>query len=363
MKVLLLGGTGPIGAELAHLLLKNGWKVTITSRSPREENINYSIRHGNALEPGFFNALINDRWDVIVDFMIYSTGQFRGRYRRLLECCDQYIFLSSARVYAGSDEPVTEDSPRILDVCTDDAYLSTDEYALSKARQENLLLGCNIANWTIVRPYITYGKGRFQLGIWEKEEWLYRALKGRTIVVSSEINSCLTTLTDSRDVAAGIAALAGNCHANGQIFQITGSTPLCWGEAVDIYLEATSRSIGARPKTRVVDSITFDHLAGRTHQLHYDRLHNRIFDSSKIHRFADLPKFRPPEEGIPYYMEQFLARPAFAPINWRGEALKDTVTGEVAALSEFQSHKSLISYYAIRYLRPVKSRFLCPNRI
>lgn len=363
MKALLLGGTGPIGIEVANQLCLNGWEVAVTSRSPQEGNQSFSIRQGNALDPSFFSSLLDENWDAIVDFMIYSTEQFKGRYQRLLACCEQYIFLSSARVYACSDEPLTEDSPRILDVCTDDAYLATEEYALSKARQEDLLLGCKNEGWTIVRPYITYGRGRFQLGIWEKEEWLYRALKRRAIVVSSEINSCLTTLTDSRDVGSGIAALAGNGQARGQIFQITGTKPICWGDAMDIYLEAISRSIGARPETHAVEAATFEHLAGRTHQLHYDRLLNRTFDSSKIHRFANLSRFRSPEVGIPFYVERFLAKPDFASINWLGEALKDTVTNELAALAEFQNLKSLISYYAIRYLRPVKRRLFCPKSI
>ena len=64
----------------------------------------------------------------------------------------------------------------------DEEYLNTDEYALSKARQENILheAGCN--NWTIISPYITFSETRLQLGVLEKEDWLWRAINGYSIV-------------------------------------------------------------------------------------------------------------------------------------------------------------------------------------
>lgn len=47
--------------------------------------------------------------------------------------------MSSSRVYADSQTPITENSPRLLDVYKEEEYLKTDEYALSKARQEDIL--------------------------------------------------------------------------------------------------------------------------------------------------------------------------------------------------------------------------------
>ena len=56
----------------------------------------------------------------------------------------------------------------------DEEYLKTDEYALSKARQEDILHRSGKNNWTVIRPYITYSEIRLQLGVLEKELWLYR---------------------------------------------------------------------------------------------------------------------------------------------------------------------------------------------
>lgn len=88
----------------------------------------------------FLNEIIKlQSWDVIIDFMNYSTMQFKERYTLFLSSCHQYVFLSSARVYADTQPLISETSPRLLDVCKDAKYLKTDEYALSKAREEIIL--------------------------------------------------------------------------------------------------------------------------------------------------------------------------------------------------------------------------------
>ena len=84
----------------------------------------------------FFTSLLNRKYDVIIDFMVYSTDELERRLPELLSHTGQYCFFSSSRVYAESKKPITEDSPRLLDACTDQEYLYTDEYALAKAREE-----------------------------------------------------------------------------------------------------------------------------------------------------------------------------------------------------------------------------------
>ena len=174
MKILILGGTGAMGVHLVNLLSSNpNCRITVTSRSRREGKDNVSYVQGNGHDIAFLNTLLKDKYDVIVDFMNYHTEEFRERYRILLNACGQFVYLSSSRVYADSDSPITEESPRLLDVTTDAEYLRTDEYALAKARQENLLRESEHKNWTIIRPYITYSEIRLQLGVLEKEAWLY----------------------------------------------------------------------------------------------------------------------------------------------------------------------------------------------
>ena len=53
----------------------------------------------------------------------------------------------------------------------------------------------NKKNWTIIRPYKTYNNNRLQLGMYEKEEWLYRLMMGKTLVFPTELKKRKTTLT------------------------------------------------------------------------------------------------------------------------------------------------------------------------
>ena len=53
--------------------------------------------------------------------------------------------------------------------------------------EENLLFNSEKNNFTIIRPTITYNTQRLQLGVLEKENWLYRALHGRAIVFSDDV--------------------------------------------------------------------------------------------------------------------------------------------------------------------------------
>lgn len=59
-------------------------------------------------------------------------------YKLLLEATKQYFYFSSARVYANSDV-LTEDSQRLLDSNIDLQYVQSDEYAIAKAKQEDIL--------------------------------------------------------------------------------------------------------------------------------------------------------------------------------------------------------------------------------
>ena len=221
MNILLLGGTGVIGIPLTEMLADAGNEVYVTTRKIRKTtkpNVTYIV--GNAKNKIFLQDLTisKDKFDVIIDFMSYSTEEFRQRVDMLLESCKHYIFISSCRVFAESKKTISESSPRVLDTTTDEEYLKTDDYALAKARQEDILRNGQNINYTIIRPSLIYGNSRLQLGAFEKEHWLWRALKGRTIVFSHDMEHKLTAMTHANDVAGAIAAIAGEVQTFGKSY-------------------------------------------------------------------------------------------------------------------------------------------------
>lgn len=350
MKIILLGGTGAMGSHLSNILSHSGDKVFVTSRARRASTDSIEYIQGNAKELNFLSTILQQTWDVIVDFMIYSEDELEERLDLLLDSTSQYIFLSSARVYDNSKEAIIEDSPRLLDSSTDKDFLLTNEYSLSKARQENMLYSAAKRNWTIIRPYITYSEHRMQLGTLEKENWLYRALKGRTIVFSEDIQNRLTTLTYGLDVATGIAKLINNSNSLGETFHITSESVCKWSDVLNIYLNVLENRLGERPRVILQDLHDFlDWNVGK-YQIIYDRLFDRQFDNTKINGFIDTEEFVQVEIGLTKCLNTFLDNPEFKSINWRSEAKKDRFSKEVTPLKEIDGLKQKIKYLVSRYL-------------
>lgn len=348
MKILILGGTGAMGNHLVDLFRDTDNDIAVTTRVNRmsSNNINYIV--GNAKDEGFLKKILDEKWDVIIDFMVYTTNEFKNKVNLLLNSTSQYVFLSSARVYADSYDPIKETSSRLLDVSTDKEFLSSDEYSLAKARQENILTNSGKKNWTIIRPYITYSSHRLQLGILEKEDWLYRALKGRTIVFSEDINSKLTTMTYGLDVAKGIKAVVGNFNSLGESYHITSSQSHLWSEILNIYLDVLENHLGYRPKVVLENLESFQSYHPANYQIKYDRLFNRKFNNEKIGEYLEINEFTSITDGLKDCLKEFIKHPSFKQINWRVEALKDRKTNEIAKLNEIQSFKQKVKYLLYR---------------
>lgn len=340
-----------MGNHLVEIAAELGMEVYVTSRSRGGSVgvINYIC--GNARDEGFLEKLLVQKWDAIVDFMVYKTVDFQRRVTRFLDATDQYFYLSSARVYADSEKPITEDSPRLLDVSLDKDFLATDEYALAKARQENILRASGRRNWTIIRPYITYARERLQLGVLEKEGWLYRALQGRSIVFSRDINERMTTMTNGEDVARALVALIGKTDALAEVFHITTLQAHRWGSILDIYLGVLKQHLNIRPSVCLVGMEDFLRCHLGEHQVIYDRAFDRVFDNSKIARFVNVEEFVPVEVGLREALDAFLTKPVFKGINWRDEAKKDRLSLEHSSLGEATNLKDKARYVLHRYFR------------
>jgi len=351
MKILVLGGTGAMGVHLVNLLSSKNIETFVTTRNNiQSSNVNIKYIIGNAHNQEFLQSLLMSRWDAIIDFMVYSTKDFKERVNSLLNATNQYIFLSSSRVYSDTLEFITENTPRLLDVSNDIEYLATDEYALSKARQEDILKNTGKCNWTIIRPYITFSEKRLQLGVLEKEEWLYRALKGRTIIFSKDMLSMETTLTYGLDVSKGIQSIIGEKSAIGETYNITSNETVTWKEVLSIYLDAIENKLGFKPKVIYSDLNYFIKIHPAIYQIKYDRLFNRKFDSSKIYSFIDLSEFTQIKSGLKKCVNCFLENPKFELINWKLEAIKDRLTNEKTHLNEIKGAINKYIYLKNRYL-------------
>ena len=350
MNILILGGTGSIGSALIDLLKCSDYKVYVTSRTARQNDKNIQYIEGNAHDDLFLLKCIGlEKWDAIIDFMAYSTKAFSKRINIFLDATEQYFFLSSSRVYAQSQGIITEDSPRILDICRDEEYLHTDEYALAKARQEDLLQSSGKKNWTIIRPYKTYNNNRFQFGMFEKEDWLYRIMMGKTLIFPSNMAEKYTTLTYAADVAVAIKELIGNPDAYGEAFHITTTESITWREIFEKYSEIILKQIGRPSNIKYWDQVDDFFEVWNQYQIKYDCIYNRRFDNSKINKVTNNSiQYTSFNEGCEKCLLSFIKHPSWRSINWKLNFWMESLLNEKISFWDVIGYKEKLRYLKFR---------------
>ena len=110
MKILVLGGTGAMGAPVVQILADRNNHVVVTTRqNKKSQNKNIQFVQGDAHDLNFVRGLLDKAYDAVIDFMIYTPDKFMTFSKLYMEKSRQYVFLSSARVYADSpEERITE---------------------------------------------------------------------------------------------------------------------------------------------------------------------------------------------------------------------------------------------------------------
>jgi nucleoside-diphosphate-sugar epimerase len=282
-KVLVLGGTGAMGVYLVPELASMGYLVHVVSLDKVESNNpNIVYMQGNAKDDEYLKILLKNEYDAIIDFMCYLTEEFSKKYKLFLENTDHYIFLSSYRVYADKEIPITEKSPRLLDVSDDKEYLATEDYSLYKAREENILRASDFDNWTIVRPAITYSKFRYQLVTLESNTVIYRAFNKKTIVLPEEAKDIQGTMSWAGDVAKMFSRIILNKAAYKETYTLSTSEHHTWNEIAEYYKELIGLNYVWVDTSSYLKFFDISWRNAARYQLLFDRCFNRIIDNTKI---------------------------------------------------------------------------------
>jgi len=330
--VLLLGGTGAMGIYLAPLLRDSGYDVFVTTRSSNYKNSN-DIRYitGDAHDVDFLDKTLSvGKYDAIVDFMIYSTEQFHQLFDIIASCTSHYIYTSSYRVYADSGtKPLDELSPRLLDTTKDKEYLTTDEYALAKARQEDIIRDSSYTNWTIIRPGITYSTGRLQLGTQELEQFGFRAINHKPTILPSGMMEKQTTMTWAGDVAQMICELILNQKALKGTFNVATAEHHSWSDVSKIYHDEIGLEVVECELHSYIEAL------GGEYQVKYDRMFDRIIDNSKILSITNTEQSQLTklQEGLRYELDASKHSEKLGAINYAQQAKIDAITGTHIPLS------------------------------
>lgn len=297
-KILVMGGTGVMGAHLVPELINLGYKVDVVSLEDKESaNPNLRYFKCDIKDINNLNELLKNDYNSIVDFMIYGTEEFAAKSDLFLNNTDQYIYLSSYRVYADAKGPIVETSPRLLDVSTDAHYLASDDYSLHKARGEDRLKASGKTNWTIVRPTITYSNQRIQLTCLEGNTIINRSRLGKPVVVSKDAMTAQTTMTWGGDVAKMISRLVLNKSALGEAYTTATAEHHSWEEIAEYYKELIGLKYVAVSTDEFLSIQSDEPYDNYRWKVIYDRVYDRIIDNTKILNAAGMKQ----SELMPLY--------------------------------------------------------------
>jgi nucleoside-diphosphate-sugar epimerase len=294
MKILFIGGTGFISTSVSRLVVERGHELCLLNRGQRGKGPPGSrTLCADMQKPDEVRAALgNEKFDVVVDWIVYTPDQverdialFQGRTR-------QYIFISSASAYQKppAHHVITESTPLHNPFWDYSRNKIACEERLTRAYREDGF------PMTIVRPSLTYDTNLpIAIGGWGCYTLADRLKKGRPIIVHGD-GSSLWVVTHAEDFGRGFIGLFGNPQTLGQAFHITTDEVLTWNQiyetiADSLGVQANIVHIASEEIVRISPAMRGGLLGDKTWSV--------VFDNSKIKTFV--PGYRaqiPFREGI-----------------------------------------------------------------
>ncbi len=297
-KVLLIAGGGTLGTYTAEELLRLGHKVDVICLEDKtSENDNLRFFKAHATLEYLKEFFEGNHYDGIVNFLHYKNYENYIPYHELLtQNTDHLIFLSSYRVYADLEHPITENAPQLLDVIKDDEeFLEKEDYALAKARAERFLADNPYPkNFTVVRPVISFSDRRLDLNMVSGHEIVDAAKEGRAVKLPLEAKNLTAGVDFAGNSGKLIANLLFKKECIGEAYTISSAQNLTWGEVADIYTDFLGVKFEWIPVEKLYSSFKNKWIWT------YDRAYDRKIDNSKVLGATGLTKedFTSIKEGI-----------------------------------------------------------------
>ena len=299
-KVLLIAGGGTLGTYTAKELLRLGCYVDVLCPEDKKTD-NEKLYYHNGLgdEDTLKDLFSKKHYDGIVNFIHYPcVEEYKPIHKLLSDNTEHLIFLSSYRVYADEQHPVTEEAPMLLDVSKDEEFLEKEDYALSKAKAEYFLRNeSGTTNWTAVRPVISFSQYRFDIVTINQHTVIEKANSGETVYLPIDTKNLTAALDWSGNTGKLIANLLFKPETFCQSYTISSGQNITWGEMAEIY----TALLGV--KFEWVSTEEFIKSGGTPYgewALYYDRLFDRKIDNSKVLSATGLKKedFKSITEGL-----------------------------------------------------------------
>ena len=194
--------------------------------------------------------------------------------------------------------------------------------------------------YTVVRPYVTYGRTRIPFAVIPGgANWTLanRIENGKPVVLWDD-GRAICTLTHTKDFAVGMVGLWGNERAYGEAFHITSDFTQSWKEVVEKIMLAVGTNA---PVVSMSSEYIAEKLPEYKGVLFGDKGTNMIFDNSKLRdvvpEFKSNIKF---EDGIKDTIAYFRSEPQIRNIAYGWDARMDWLVAKY--VKENKLDKALI---------------------
>ncbi len=275
MKVLIIGGTGTISSPITKdLANKENIELYVLNRghNPLPTNAKQIIGNFNDIEK--LKEIANkERFDVVINFIIFTPDQARAQVEVFQNRLKQYIFISTCVTYNHETAVViTEDHEQ---------YNKYSDYGRSKTKCEQIFLTASNFPVTIVRPSQTYSDNRIPLSVKGRGCYsvIHRILHDKPIIVHGDGKSTWHS-THANDFAKAFIPLIGNDKALNEAYHIVNPEITSW----DMIYNYLYELLGKEPN---IIHIPSDFLAqsqkyGNQEAFLGDKQYSVVYDISKI---------------------------------------------------------------------------------
>lgn len=227
MKIFILGGSGILSTDFTQIALDYKDDVYLLNRGLRKSFINSKAKliisdiRTETVEQ-IRKKIEGLYFDVVIDFLSFEVEQMKKALQIIEGHFKQYIFISSATVYKEQCEG---------SLLTENCEVGNDkwDYAYKKYLCEEFLQNTAV-NFTIIRPYVTFGKSRIPFPIIPDgfHYTLIKRIKEEKPILLYDEGRAICTLTHTRDFAEVLYRLLLNEKAYKEIFHITGQNVQSW---------------------------------------------------------------------------------------------------------------------------------------
>ncbi len=333
MRVLLLGGTGTLSHACAARAIDAGHNLTLVVRGTRDRFapsgariVHADLAQADELPP----AIAGHRWDVVVDFNVFTADRAERDIRWFRGHADRFVFISSTSVYTKPLPPgrLSESAPvgnPLWDYADRKAQAEHSFHSAHRDESFPVLTvrpGHVYADFLPPRAIPGLGHGLTQ-----------RLLLGRPIPVHDD-GRAEWPLLHAEDFGRVLVSLLERPGLEGETVQVAGEQPHTWADIYSCY----ARILGVRAQLASLPSkalAALDPDFGGS--LLGDKAHSHRFDLTRLRRYVPGQVERVSlEDGLRRCADWYRRNPSLAPASSRAESLVKAALDRFEALRRQQ---------------------------